>query len=88
MHFALPDIVNGGFEFFGGAFNWLNVRRLMIDKKLRGVSKLPTIIFTTWGVWNIWYYPHLGQWMSFWGGTVIVGANMFWCYLAWKYRHA
>lgn len=88
MHFAVPDLVNGGYEFAGGAVNWLNVRRLMIDKKLRGVSKIPTLVFTSWGVWNLYYYPHLGQWVSFSGGLGIVGMNAFWCWLAWKYRKA
>lgn len=88
MNLSGPDVVNGLFEFFGGAFNWLNVRQLLKDKKLRGVSKLPTVIFTTWGIWNLYYYPFLGQWMSFTGGLVIVGANAVWCYLAWKYRDA
>lgn len=85
-HLQAPDLINGLFEFFGGAVNWLNVRRLLIDKKLRGVSKIPTIVFTTWGFWNCFYYPYLDQWMSFWGGVVIVGANATWCYFAWKYR--
>lgn len=83
-----PDLVNGLFEFFGGAVNWLNVRQLLRDKKLRGVSKIPTVVFTTWGFWNLFYYPHLGQWLSFTGGIVIVGANAFWVYLAWRYRNA
>lgn len=81
-----PDLVNGAFELFGGAFNWLNVAALLRDKKLRGVSPLPTIVFTTWGFWNLFYYPHLDQWLSFAGGLVIVTANLVWVVLALKYR--
>lgn len=83
-----PDLINGGFEFFGGAVNWLNVRQLIRDKKLRGVSKIPTVVFTAWGFWNLYYYPFLDQWWSFTGGLIIVGANFAWCVLAWKYRKA
>jgi hypothetical protein len=89
MHLPhLPDAINGGFEFFGGAVNWLNVRRLVIDKQLRGVSKIPAIVFTSWGVWNLYYYPYLDQWVSFTGGLVIVAANVVWVWFAWKYRNA
>lgn len=85
-HIQLPDLINGLFEFVGGALNWLNVRQLMRDKKLRGVSKIPTVLFTVWGFWNLYYYPVLGQWSSFVGGLVIVSANFVWVVLAWKYR--
>ena len=85
-HIQAPDLVNGLFEFFGGALNWLNVRQLLRDKKLRGVSKIPTATITAWGFWNLYYYPVLGQWLSFVGGLVIVSANFIWVVLAWKYR--
>ena len=85
-HIQAPDLVNGLFEFFGGALNWLNVRQLLRDKKLRGVSKIPTVLFTAWGFWNLYYNPMLGQWLSFLGGVVIVAANFVWVLLAWKYR--
>lgn len=85
-HVQAPDLINGLFEFFGGALNWLNVRQLLRDKKLRGVSKIPTALFTLWGFWNLYYYPMLGQWVSLLGGLIIVSANFFWVVLAWKYR--
>lgn len=86
MTLYTPDLINGAFEFSGGVVNWLNVRQLLKDKKLRGVSKIPCIMFTTLGIWNLYYYPALGQWISFTGGLVIVAANGLWVYLAWKYR--
>ena len=81
-----PDYVNGAFEFFGGAVNWLNVRHILRDKKVRGVSIIPTF-FSSWGLWNLFYYPSLDQWASFTGGLVIVGANIAWVRYAWRYRH-
>ncbi len=84
MHPA--DIVNGLFEFFGGAMNWVNVRALLRDRQVRGVSLVPQTVFTAWGFWNLYYYPSLDQWASFAGGVVIVGANACWVALALKYR--
>lgn len=44
------------------------------------------MIFTLWGVWNIYYYPSLNQWCSFAGGLVIVAANALWVGLMLRYR--
>lgn len=84
---SVPDAINGAFEFFGGALNWLNVRQILKDKQVKGVSLIPSSIFTTWGFWNLYYYPHLDQWASFIGGLIIVAANSAWIYLALKYKN-
>lgn len=81
------DLTNGGFELFGGTVNWINVYRIYKDKQVRGVSIIPSVFFTSWGFWNLYYYPSLHQWASFWGGAVIVGANFAWVSLAWRYRN-
>lgn len=73
-----PDLVNGLFELIGGLLICLSIRRLHIDKEVKGVSALPTAFFTSWGYWNLFYYPSLSQWASFVGGCVIVAANTAW----------
>lgn len=79
-----PDLVNGGFELGGAAFQLLNVRALLRDRRVSGVHWLPTVFFTAWGLWNLWFYPHLGQWMSFYGGLGLVAVNVGWLsLLAW-----
>ena len=76
-----PDHVNGIFELGGGLLTWLSVRRLVIDKEVKGVSWWPIWFFTVWGIWNLYYYPHLDQWWSFVGGIFIVVANTVWLVL-------
>jgi len=73
-----PDIINGSFEALGGLFICASIRRLYLDKVVRGVSLLPVTFFTAWGFWNLIYYPHLEQWVSFAGGIGIVTANAIW----------
>lgn len=87
MDFAitLPDAINGAFEALGGVFALNNVRVIWRDKMVRGVSVLSTGVFTAWGFWNLYYYPHLGQWLSFAGGLVIVAANFAWVALMLYY---
>lgn len=82
---SVPDAVNGLFEFCGGALNWLNVLALLRDKQVKGVHVEATMLFTAWGFWNLYYYPHLNQWLSFTGGVAIVGANLTWVILAIHY---
>lgn len=77
-----PDIINGLFEFGGAITLGLNVRRLLKDRMIAGVSIVPTAFFAAWGYWNLYYYPHLGQWVSFLGGLGVVIANTVWVVLA------
>ncbi len=74
----MNDVVNGIFEVIGGVLLVINCRSLFRDKTLKGVSVWPAVFFTAWGYWNLYYYPSLGQWVSFWGGIVIVSVNTVW----------
>lgn len=80
------DLVNGAFEFIGGLFLWTNVIRLYTDKELKGVNIMPVVFFSSWGYWNLYYYPSLDQWASFVGGLNIVIPNTIWALLAIYYR--
>lgn len=65
--------------------NVLNVVALYRAKQVRGVNVWATVFFTAWGVWNLYYYPSLGQWWSFAGGVAIVVVNAVWVAMAWTY---
>lgn len=81
-----PDLVNGLFEFIGSIMLWKNVYQLNKDKQVRGVHWGPTGFFWVWGLWNLYFYPHLNQWLSFTGGLSIVLANGVWLAQMIKYR--
>lgn len=73
-----PDTLNGAFEFLGSVMLWRNVLQLHRDKIVKGVHWSATGFFMLWGYWNLYYYPALGQWLSFAGGVSIVTANTVW----------
>ncbi len=75
---SLPDLINGSFELLGGVVILLSIRRVLKDKKVAGVSWPHVAFFAAWGFWNLFYYPHLGQWLSFAGGLLIVTTNTIW----------
>jgi len=81
-----PDLVNGLFELFGGLFSYANVYKLWKDKQIKGIYWFPTFFFAAWGLWNLYFYPHLNQWLSFTGGLVIVSANIAWITLVFYFR--
>ena len=75
------DVTNGCFELLGGAFILFSVFKLINDKKVRGVSWIHVSYFTLWGYWNLYYYPHLGQWWSLIGSIGVVVTNTLWVVL-------
>lgn len=83
-----PDLINGIFESAGAAAILDHCWQLWKDKSVRGVSWKAVTFFTLWGYWNLFYYPHLDQWWSFWGGVFIVASNMLWLCMMLYYIRA
>ena len=81
-----PDAINGAIEAGGALFLLVNIRRLLVDRSVSGVHWLPTAYWTLWGCWNLFYYPSLGQWMSFAGGCAVVVVNLAWVALVFYFR--
>jgi hypothetical protein len=81
----IPDLIQGLFGFVGGLITWMNVRQVLKDKRVKGVHWIPTMFFTIWGLWNLYYYPHYGHTLSFVGGLFITLGNAVWVYLLLKY---
>jgi uncharacterized membrane protein YfcA len=74
----IPDLINGLFEASGSFFIMLSILKLHKDKQVHGVSWIHAGFFAAWGYWNLFYYPHLSQWISFMGGIGIVVTNTYW----------
>lgn len=80
-----PDFINFLFEGLAGFFVLAHCNRLYQDKEVKGVSAVATLFFAAWGYWNLYYYPTLGQWWSFYGGIGVVLANTLWVILLFYY---
>lgn len=72
------DLINGTFELLGAPFILMSIIKLHKEKRVRGVSWIHVTFFSSWGFWNLYYYPHLNQWVSFFGGLALVLTNTFW----------
>lgn len=76
------DLMNAFFEGVGAFLTWLNVRRLWIDREVKGIQWQVTLFWCAWGVFNLFFYgPHLGLWLSWAMGAVLVAANFAWIML-------
>jgi hypothetical protein len=84
---TLQDTINGGFELMGGWFVVLNILRLLRDRQVKGIHLGTQLFFASWGIWNVYYYPHLGQWASLAGGLFLCLANLTWLAL-WAFLSA
>ena len=80
------DLINGTFELISGLSQIVNIRKLIKDKEVKGIAIWPVIFFISWGVWNLFYYPYLGQIISFIGGLLIVITNLIWLFLWYYYK--
>ena len=80
-----PDMVNACFELFGAVFNSLNVIQIRKDKAVKGVHVIPTIVFTIWAAWNVYYYGYLEQPYSVAAAVVLGIVNGTWVYYYFKY---
>ena len=79
------DVVNGTFEGVGGILGVISIIKLSKDKVIKGVSWFPTLFFTVWGIWNLFYYPMLNQHWSFVGGIILSLTNCTWVIMAIYY---
>lgn len=79
------DLVNGLLELCGASLLFANVMAIRRDKVLKGVVWYPTLFFTVWSLWNLYFYPSLDQWLSFAGAILMAVANALWLGHVWYY---
>lgn len=80
-----PDIINALFEFTGAYLTWQNFRRVRRDQGYAGIYWPAVAFFLGWGLWNLFYYPHLGQWWSAAAGAALCITNFCWLGAMWWY---
>lgn len=80
-----PDLINALFELLGATIIALNINKVMEDKLVRGIHWYVVAFFCFWGIWNLFYYPHLDQWLSFAAGVLMVTMNMIYTALLIHY---
>lgn len=80
------DLLNGLFEMVGAAALGMNVRSLWIHREIKGVHWAPVVFYTVWGLFNLFFYPANGLWISFYGGIAVMLVNVAWLALLIRFR--
>lgn len=80
-----PDMMNASFEILGGVFLAPSVLKAWRGKMIRGVHWTTPMFFWSWGLWNVFYYPMIGQPLSAWAGLIVFVVNTAWFGLVLKY---
>lgn len=82
----IPDLINASFEVFASVVSTLSLIAIYKAKRIVGASPWPTVFFSAWGLWNLFYYPHLGQFLSTGAAVGMLGINVTWLYLYYVYK--
>lgn len=64
-----PDGVNAAFGFVSMWIIVINIVKLYKDKEVKGLHWIAPAFYTTWALWNLYYYAHLAQRISFLTGV-------------------
>lgn len=79
------DLINAAFELLAVPFVVLSILKLTREKLVRGISWIHHGFFCAWGLWNLYYYPSLGQWWSAICGALLAAANLLYLGLMLHY---
>ncbi len=83
----IADIINGSFEAGAGLAAIAHCFKLYEDKQVRGVSLGSVVFYIVWGIWNVFYYPHLQQFWSCAGGIFVTLANLLYLIMLRHFRN-
>lgn len=79
------DLGNALFELLGAVLQWINVFKLLRDKRVQGVYWPVTAFFAAWGMWNIYFYAAVGTPLSSVAAGFMTTSNVVWVALAIRY---
>lgn len=87
LNLSMIDIINGFFEIIGGIVGILNIKSIIKDKEVKGVSYFVTLFFSSWGIWNCYFYFSLNLFLSLLGSFIMTIVNIVWLILVFKYKN-
>jgi hypothetical protein len=83
----LSDMTMGLIQVAGAGFLGVSVLQLFRRKYVGGVSAVTVSFWVAWGLWDLYYWPSLGQWWAFGGAVVVTMMNMLYVGLIVLYNY-
>jgi len=76
------DIINALFQGVAAVGTLRNYFSLRKDLDVKGTYWPLYLVFLSWGIWDLFYYPILNQWWSFTLNVITIIGNLLWLKLA------
>lgn len=73
-----PDYTQAAWELGSAVFSVLNIFAIRRSKSIAGIHWAPTAFYTTWGLYNLWFYTTLHLPVAWWAGIAITCTNATW----------
>jgi len=81
------DFINGLIYITLTVFIWVSIRRVLLDKEVKGVSWMTLGGLASRSCWNLYFYTHMTLWYSLVGVTTLAFSEVTYCILLYKYSH-
>jgi hypothetical protein len=82
---SAPDIINGCIYLALTCFVWVSIRRVLIDREVKGVSWMTLGGFFSRSLWNLYFYTFLSQWFSLVGVFLLGVSELIYVILLYRY---
>ena len=83
----MTDMMTAAFTIGAALFLLLNIRQLLVDKAVKGVSVYTIAYFTVWGYWGIYlFYAMPGMAWTLAASVILAIAYSVWFVLAIYYK--
>lgn len=76
-----PDQINGLFEIVGSAFVLPSIIAIIKQKEVHGINWITQLFFTSWSIWNLYFYPSEELFSSFYGAVFLSLSQLIWLIL-------
>lgn len=83
----MTDFTSAAFTVGAALFLLLNIRQMLVDRSLKGVSVYTIAYFTAWGYWGIFlFYAMPNMVLTFVASVILAIAYSVWLGLAIYYK--
>lgn len=80
------DLFNGSLEIVCAMMLLMDVSAILKHQNVQGVSLTSRTFFWGWGCWNVYWYAHLDQWLSWFGAIMVMIPQTVWMGFLVYYR--
>lgn len=86
MKLGTIDFVNALFEIAAVGATIINIRQILKDKCIHGVTVIAQIFYFAWSLWNVYFYYSYSTMFSYWVSVIFCLMNIIWLVLVFYFK--